>query len=114
MKRLLIIAVTAVATLATSAPADAQQWSLDSCISYALNHNIEVRQRILAARQGELAVREAKDAALPRVSGYGSESFSFGRGLTALNTYPTAILTPSLWERVCRYHCFRDFAWCAT
>ncbi len=87
MKRLLIIAVTAVATLATSAPADAQQWSLDSCISYALNHNIEVRQRILATRQGELAVREAKDAALPRVSGYGSESFSFGRGLTALNTY---------------------------
>lgn len=87
MKRLLIIAVTAVATLATSAPADAQQWSLDSCISYALDHNIEVRQRILATRQGELAVREAKDAALPRVSGYGSESFSFGRGLTALNTY---------------------------
>lgn len=87
MKRVLIIAVTAAATLAASAPADAQQWSLDSCISYALDHNIEVRQRILAARQGELAVREAKDAALPHVNGYASENFSFGRGLTALNTY---------------------------
>lgn len=87
MKRLLILTVTAAAIITTASPADAERWSLDSCVSYALNHNIEVRQRLLAARQGELAVREAKDAVLPRVNGYGSESFSFGRGLTALNTY---------------------------
>ena len=62
-------------------------WTLDSCISYALTHNVEVRQRINAARQGELAVREAKDRVLPNLSGYGSENFSFGRGLTADNTY---------------------------
>ena len=62
-------------------------WSLDSCISYALTHNVEVRQRINAARQGELAVREAKDRVLPNLSGYGSQNFSFGRGLTADNTY---------------------------
>lgn len=65
----------------------AQPWSLDSCISYALSHNVEVRQRINAARQGELAVREAKDRVLPNLSGYGSQNFSFGRGLTADNTY---------------------------
>lgn len=62
-------------------------WSLDSCISYALTHNVDVRQRILSARQGELAVREAKDRVLPNVSAYGSQNFSFGRGLTADNTY---------------------------
>ncbi len=62
-------------------------WSLDSCVNYALLHNVEVRQRINAARQGELAVREAKDRVLPNVSGYGSQNFSFGRGLTADNTY---------------------------
>lgn len=62
-------------------------WSLDSCINYAVTHNVEVRQRINAARQGELSVREAKDRVLPNLSGYGSQNFSFGRGLTADNTY---------------------------
>ncbi|MCM1491423.1 MAG: TolC family protein [Muribaculum sp.] len=65
----------------------AQGWSLDKCVDYALGHNIEVRQRLLEVRQGELAVREQKDQVLPHLSGYGSESFSFGRGLTADNTY---------------------------
>lgn len=69
-------------------PLQAQSaWTLDSCISYALTHNVEVRQRINAARQGELAVTEAKDRVLPNLSGYGSQNFSFGRGLTADNTY---------------------------
>lgn len=64
-----------------------QAWSLDSCINYAITHNIDVRQRIIAAQQGELAIREAQDRVLPNVNGYASESFSFGRGLTADNTY---------------------------
>ncbi|MDE5585128.1 MAG: TolC family protein [Muribaculaceae bacterium] len=63
------------------------KWTLDSCIDYALTHNVEIRQRLNAARQGELAVKEAKDRVLPNLSGYGSENFSFGRGLTADNTY---------------------------
>ncbi len=50
-------------------------------------HNIDIRQRLNAARQGELAVTEAKDRVLPNLSGYGSQNFSFGRGLTADNTY---------------------------
>ena len=61
-------------------------WTLDSCINYALTHNVEVRQRINSIRQGELAVKEAKDRVLPNLSGYGSENFSFGRGLTADHT----------------------------
>lgn len=85
MKGIVISAIAATAIMAQ--PAKADYWSLDSCISYALTHNIEIRQRVLAARQGELAVKEAKDAVLPRVDGYSSENFSFGRGLTALNTY---------------------------
>ena len=35
----------------------AQGWSLEQCVGYALEHNIEVRQRLLEVRQGELAVR---------------------------------------------------------
>ena len=68
-------------------PTPDAEWTLDSCINYALTHNVEIRQRLNAARQGQLAVKEAKDRVLPTLSGYGSENFSFGRGLTADNTY---------------------------
>lgn len=83
MKRIILSVLAA----AMAAGAYAEKWSLDSCVSYAVGHNIEVRQRLLAARQGELQVTEARDRVLPSVSGYASESFSFGRGLTADNTY---------------------------
>lgn len=67
--------------------ADADVWSLDSCVSYAIANNIDVRQRRLSAMQGELDVTDAKDRFLPNLSGYASQSFNFGRGLTADNTY---------------------------
>lgn len=78
---------TAIAAALLTAAASAQTWSLDSCISYAREHNIEVRSRLLSAFEGELSVTEAKDRFLPSVSAYGSQSFNFGRALTADNTY---------------------------
>lgn len=81
------ILTTILLTLSLCADTFAQGWSLERCIDYALEHNIEVRQRLLEVRQGELGVKEQKDRVLPNLSGYGSESFSFGRGLTADNTY---------------------------
>lgn len=69
-------------------PAGAQRpWSLDSCISYAVSHNISVRNAELNALSGEYDVTEAKDRFLPELSGYASQNFNFGRGLTADNTY---------------------------
>ena len=87
MRRAIITAALAFSAAILTPALQAHSWSLDSCVAYALEHNIEVRQRVLTARQGELAVREAKDRVLPNVSAYGSENFSFGRGLTADNTY---------------------------
>lgn len=83
MKRFVLIAAAAV----MAAAAGAREWSLDDCIDYAISHNIEVRQRMVSQQQGELSVTEAKDQFLPQLSGYGSQSFNFGRGLTADNTY---------------------------
>lgn len=75
------------AVIAAASAASAATWSLDSCVSYAIEHNIEVKQQLLSAYEGELGVNEAKDRFLPSVSAYASESFNFGRGLTADNTY---------------------------
>ncbi len=85
-KYILFLILTSISALYPTLQAQ-RAWSLDSCINYALTHNVEVRQRINAARQGELAVTEVKDRVLPNLNGYGSQNFSFGRGLTADNTY---------------------------
>lgn len=65
----------------------AQTWTLDSCINYAVSHNLTVKSRELSAVSGELDIIEAKDRFLPTVAAGASQSFSFGRGLTAENTY---------------------------
>lgn len=62
-------------------------WSLDSCISYAINHNLTVKSRELDVITGNLGISEAKDGFLPNLSAGASQSFSFGRGLTSENMY---------------------------
>ncbi len=73
--------------LVASSSVVASPWSLDSCITYALEHNITVKSRELEIKSGELDVTAARDRHLPNLSAYASQSFSFGRGLTSDNTY---------------------------
>lgn len=65
----------------------AREWSLQECIDYAIEHNVEVKSRRLSAQDGERAVTEARDQFLPELSGYAGQNFNFGRGLSADNTY---------------------------
>ena len=83
MKRTVLL----ILALLSLASAYAESWSLERCVQYAIDNNINVRQRKVAESQGELEVTEAKDRFLPQVSGYASQNFNFGRGLTADNTY---------------------------
>ena len=62
-------------------------WSLSDCIQYALDHNISIQQSGLSVKQKEIALNTAQNRFLPGVSGGVSQNFSFGRGLTADNTY---------------------------
>ncbi len=78
-----IIAIAA----ATAFTGHADVWSLDSCMAYAINHNISVQASRLQVMNGELSITEAKDRFLPSLRGSASQSFNFGRGLTADNTY---------------------------
>jgi Outer membrane protein len=85
MKRFLFSTFMLAASLL---PAAAQkQWSLSECIDYALEHNITVKQSALEVGQREIDLDNAKSSRLPGVSASGSQNFSFGRGLTADNTY---------------------------
>ncbi|MDE6270062.1 MAG: TolC family protein, partial [Muribaculaceae bacterium] len=81
------IILSAAVGIVSAIPAAGEVWSLDSCINYAHVHNISVRQRALDCMNAEYGVIEAKDRFLPSVSAGAQQSFSFGRGLTAENTY---------------------------
>ena len=65
----------------------AGDWTLSECINYALEHNISVQQSNLNVRQREIELSTAEARRLPGISASGSQNFSFGRGLTADNTY---------------------------
>ena len=69
--------------------ADAQpkQWSLRECEDYAVAHNITIKQQENQCRQQELQLSTARNSRLPDLSASMGQNFSFGRGLTAENTY---------------------------
>lgn len=85
MKTYRTIIIAVACGLATSM--SAETWNLDSCVNYALEHNLTVQASKLQIMDGEMSITEAKDRFLPSASANASQSFNFGRGLTASNTY---------------------------
>jgi len=83
-----IVCCSAIATLLI-VPVGAQThaWDLRECCNYAVEHNINIKQRENSREQRELQLSTAKNSRLPDLNGSASESFSFGRGLTLDNTY---------------------------
>jgi len=79
--------ITASLCLIMASTAKSDEWTLDSCISYAIAHNINIKSHQLESASSELSVTEAKDAFLPQLEAGASQSFNFGRGLTSDNTY---------------------------
>lgn len=65
----------------------AQQWDLQKCITYALEHNISLKQQENNVELQKISLSSAQNNRLPSLSASASESVSFGRGLTAQNTY---------------------------
>jgi len=75
--------------LFTFLPLSAQQrlWNLRECCDYAVANNISIKQQENQRRQEEIQLSTAKNSRLPDLSGSVGQNFSFGRGLTADNTY---------------------------
>ena len=80
----IIVALILMSPMAVQAQ---QKWTFRQCIDYAVEHNLKIKQQTLTRQQRELDVDNARHARLPDLSGSASENFSFGRGLTAQNTY---------------------------
>lgn len=64
-----------------------ESWTLQRCIDYAIENNIQVLQNDITASQREIDLNSARSNRLPGVSASASQNWSFGRGLSANNTY---------------------------
>ena len=87
MKRLYKSVLGLVMALAAGQPAWGVEWSLDSCINYAVAHNVGILQQELRIEEGKQSLTAAKDRFLPTLDASASQSFNFGRALQVDNTY---------------------------
>ena len=62
-------------------------WSLQKCIDYALENNIQIKQQQLSTNYIENQVSQAKSNRLPNMNAQFGNDYSFGRSLTYDNTY---------------------------
>jgi outer membrane protein len=62
-------------------------WSLQQCIDYAIENNIQIKQQALNTQYNDNQVRQAKANRLPNLNASFSNDYSFGRSLTYRNTY---------------------------
>ena len=86
MKRISILAILGILGF-LDILGQPKQWSLRECCDYAVEHNISIKQQQNQCRTQEIQLSTAKNSRLPDLSGSVGQNFSFGRGLTAQNTY---------------------------
>ncbi|MDQ2179584.1 TolC family protein [Marinifilum sp. D714] len=85
MKKILLPLI-AIAFTFSSANAQ-EKWSLEKCINYAKEHNIDLQLRKLDAEVQANNTKQSKFALLPNLNGSTRYDFSYGRTLKADNTY---------------------------
>ncbi|HBS88393.1 MAG: hypothetical protein A2W91_14680 [Bacteroidetes bacterium GWF2_38_335] len=56
-------------------------WSLETCINYALENNIQIKQQQLGTEYSSISLTQSKYEMLPSLNASGSQSFSFGRSV---------------------------------
>ena len=86
MKRIYSLIALGLVTVGLSAQGG-RPWTLQDCIEHALENNISLKQQEIQVMQQEIQLNTSRNSRLPDVSASASENFSFGRGLTADNTY---------------------------
>ena len=87
MKHVIVCCCITAALTPLATAAQSRQWTLRECCDYAVANNITIKQQENQCRQQQLQLSTAKNSRLPDLTASASQNFSFGRGLTAANTY---------------------------
>ena len=81
-----IIFVISIITLSLASQAQ-KVWTLDECVDYAMEHNVQILQTIVSQNNAEFQYKMSKNAWLPTVSADASQSFGFGQSPSAYGVY---------------------------
>src|SRR6186713_3288860 len=79
--RLLICLLLLPLSLRSMAATESDEWTLERCIAYALDHNISIQQNVLNERLAALTLKQSQLSQIPNVNtnlGYGK---SYGRSV---------------------------------
>ena len=94
------IIITGFAILSFAVVTHAQKvWSLQECINYANENNLEIQMQQLSIEKQEVALNTSRNKRLPNLSAGASQSFSFGRSASGYdNTYQNRNSSSSQWS----------------
>lgn len=81
MKKSLFISISALLLLSASMRAQqpAKQWSLEECIRYAIEHNIDLKQKMQDQESSKVELNTSKYSWLPDLNANMGQNFDFGR-----------------------------------
>jgi outer membrane protein len=95
MKKLLIFIFACLIATQGFTFAQKQAWSLEECIKYAIDHNIQIKQQTIQTKVQKNTLDQSKLNLLPTVNGQISHDYSFGRALdqTSYEFYNQTVLS---------------------
>lgn len=83
MKRIILYSITFFASSVFALQAEAQeagkQWTLEECIQYAIDHNIDLKQKEQVHASKEVDLNTSKNSWLPNLNASLGQNFDFGR-----------------------------------
>lgn len=86
MKKILILIFACLLISQNSIFSQSKVWSLEDCIRYAIDNNIQIKQQAVQTEIQKNSLDLSKFQLLPSLNGQASHSYSFGRALDQ-NTY---------------------------
>ncbi|MBN2863748.1 MAG: TolC family protein, partial [Bacteroidales bacterium] len=81
MKKFLVSIIICLIVSSELALPQQKSWSLEDCIQYAVDHNIQIKQQTLQTQIQKNSLEQSKLNLLPSISGQVSHDYSFGRAL---------------------------------
>lgn len=81
MKKLLFLIGALVIFHQTPVFSQQKEWSLEECIKYALDNNIQIKQQIIQTEYQKNALDLSRLSLLPTINGSATHNYSFGRAL---------------------------------
>jgi len=81
MKKILLFVFVLYVLFFSLSAVSQEKWTLEECIQYAYDHNIQIKQQQLNTELNKHALKQSKLDALPSLNAGASHNFSFGRAL---------------------------------